>query len=553
MTADPQLARPPAGGAIADLDRLVVGLEEVVRLGDQVTPADVAARLVEGHLWWSACAEAVHHDPARLQAWYSTETTELHLIGQFGEPAIAAARVVAGLGVALRRAASGVLNDIAHEALQRAVTYWTGANVIARTPSRSGVYAASGRNAPQGLDVIVDALDAMAGGTARTLVALQAASLAGAPTVTRHRRHIQVLFEIDQHEVVGATGTISTAVLPGGPSGLFPDPRDMSFFRADDSFADALTDAWLSATRDGANPPCVLWTVAHDNQHGPVHGDSLGAAFAVALAETLAAAKRRPWSPRAVLQSARSQCAVTGTVSSHGHIGPVAGLETKFKVARPRNWRVVAPSANRAGAERAKPDGLRVAWVSTVDAARRQVRRWRPVRTALAATALAAALLVAGNVFIVKGVIERARELERELTRKDEVASARNLILQSDLRRDRQHDDALRLGVAAMELDPGPPSRSSLISTILAPHRMAELSAGRPSGPGDSAEHERAPPAGGGRRRQRHQPGRVRVVVERGGPGPARPSRGPRHARGHDADGRAHGERADRRHHSAWR
>ncbi len=93
---------------------------------------------------------------------------------------------------------------------------------------------------------------------------------------------VKVLF--DQGSA-GEQASLTAARLAGMPSGLVPDPEQMSLFTAGESFQSALGRAWTQVGQ-GKIAGTVLWSA--ERREGPcphVTGESAGAAFAVVLDE----------------------------------------------------------------------------------------------------------------------------------------------------------------------------------------------------------------------------------------------------------------------------
>ncbi|MFE7854083.1 WD40 repeat domain-containing protein [Streptomyces sp. NPDC057403] len=177
----------------------------------------------------------------------------------------------------------------------------------------------------------------------------------------------------------GSLATLTVEVLPGGPAGLFPDPRTMAFFAADTAFQDALTEAWAYA-QGPRQDLCVLWALTLNGEpYLRVRGNSLGLALAVVLHELFdhAAGARRRLNPGNVFRMLRNQTAVTGALDRNGTVAPVDGVPEKLgALAGKGPFTAIVPSANRASlAGHAIPDTVDVHWAPDVTAARRAARR----------------------------------------------------------------------------------------------------------------------------------------------------------------------------------
>jgi WD40 repeat protein len=199
----------------------------------------------------------------------------------------------------------------------------------------------------------------------------------------------------------GSAGLLELRELPGGPAGLFPDPRQVTPASGSGSaFARSLANAWSASPRR-CKERCVIWciTLADDPARAPaLEGGSLGAAFAVGLLELF----RYPsawrldlgWLLRA-FYGLRPRTAITGVIEDNQRLGHVTGMSAKLGAAHRRKWLVIAPAANRLDRFQA-PDPASVRFADTVRQADRHARRWRIGRVVTAAV-LAIASAVAGT------------------------------------------------------------------------------------------------------------------------------------------------------------
>jgi WD40 repeat protein len=236
-------------------------------------------------------------------------------------------------------------------------------------------------------------------------------------TVPDPRNAVQVSVVLavrEQGRFEGVTGRLEVQILPGGPVGLYPDPRAMTVQPTDEAFDRALRLAWQFAG-GGSQSSCVLWRVTPDADvpgHG-VDGSSLGTAFAISLQQLL---KRRPASRllsfatlRGFLTRLRPNCVVTGELSGQRpsgydrqtmHRGPwlasVGHMDAKLKAVGIRHMRLVAPVGNKPASRGQMPADVHVYWAGTLRQADRYARRIRPVRTA--ATSLAVLAVIGGSV-----------------------------------------------------------------------------------------------------------------------------------------------------------
>lgn len=171
-------------GGWQDTPEDAIGAEECVRI------------LLDEGLWWAACAEAVRHDAARLRDWTTASCWAAEVVdGESGDDA-AGRRTLA-----VARLAAGPADE---DTLRAVAADWEAARVLP--------------------------------GSADAMVALQLHLLRG--DVRRGRRsRIGVLFDALTDGWTGVAGVVlEMEVVPGGPPGLFPDPRVMPTFTADADF-----------------------------------------------------------------------------------------------------------------------------------------------------------------------------------------------------------------------------------------------------------------------------------------------------------------------------
>jgi WD40 repeat protein len=456
--------RDGSPSAMAELDDAAHRMESDAQAGEWVTPRVLADRLVDQQLWWRVCAEAVATSSDRLLEWYDgLDRALFEALASRGEAAVHAARALAGIGAALTGVSSG---DPAIQ-VGRALAHWSGAHALPRMPVTPSAHGLLATCAHSGLRDVLSLIDRSAGDQTRAFLALQAAMLAGLPVAERSVRQVRVLFDHRGEEQVGRTGTLRVFVLPGGPSGLYPDPRTMTFFQADRYFVDALTAAWSYATRGRTEPPCVLWslTSVEGERQWRVEGDSLGAALAVALCESL-----RGWSWLRIpflarFQVSRSRSAITGSVAADGSVGAVGGLDRKLEAAHQHRWRVVAPSAN-GDARRSKPDGLKLSLVGNVRQARRKAKRWLATRIIAGVGTL---LLAATGSLVVDRLVQLDAEsnaAEQNRQREQRRSTAAKLLMTAESLRESQPVTALQLGIAAVAVDDGPVTKASLLTAL---------------------------------------------------------------------------------------
>ncbi|WP_432830948.1 hypothetical protein [Dactylosporangium sp. CA-092794] len=465
MTADATaLGRPgQRRSPLARLDEALADLAGADIALVSVTPDEIRARLLDG-LWWDACAEGSRTDPERVRQWYDGEDTRIEriLAGQdptdFGPyDAGESTRAIAAVAVA---AADGLPGGLRDRARRDAEAYWSAAGVLpftATTPSRAGERDGYRRSA------------------AAAFVELAVACMASDPAPPVARREVRILFDTAPGEQAGRTGTLRLVLLPGGPPGLYPDPRTMSFLRADMDFRESLSASWTYAARAAA-PRCVLWHIEQEgDQRTPISGNSLGAAFAVALAELLGHRRARSLSPLRFFRVFRTQCAITGSLTADGVIGPVGGLPGKFEAARRRTWSVVVPEANWQAAVQLRGHGLRIFPVSTVRQARRRVQRWVPTR--MIAVGIVPLLALSGYlVSRARADTEQAIEHERLAQRARVV---RELLDQADALSRDQTNLATRLDLAAAAIEDSPQTRAALVNRLITVRPPAVITPGQ--------------------------------------------------------------------------
>ena len=335
-------------------------LDELTRPGIDIPDGDVPLVLDRGS-WLSRCVAAVRsgelsaadalasqlEDGQEAAEAFDCErfwTTDRSQADDDGKPAgggarISAARALLGVAyAALDRADEQVW-------LSRAMAHWRQANVLMPEATASH-------------------------GFAQLLLPTVQGSLAD-PT---RRVHSPVLFG---GPAKGAAAILTVAAQPGGPPGLYPDPRSMAFLTADGEFADSLAAAWHSAPT-AIRERCVTWDISDEKQPlrslHEIWGGSLGAALAVALhdlaraARPLGAARIRRLDPR---------CAVTGRLGPDGRLLPVTGYRSKLDAASLGKLRVVVPADDPEAVTQADIPRRRVAYARDLKTAIRKSRRLR--------------------------------------------------------------------------------------------------------------------------------------------------------------------------------
>jgi WD40 repeat protein len=399
-----------------------------------------------GQLWWQFCQRAACSPPDPA-GWHAARDRVAALAWSYdpapddGRAFTAAATALADIAQAM--AAAG--DDSPY--LASAVGFWHGTGVLTRRPAET-------------------ALPADSGWAMTSLVE----RLLGDPAARLHSKvRVPVLFD-RPHDSGGLAGWLEIGELPAGPAGLYPDPRVMSFTRAEDgSFAEGLSRAWEYARAHGrVKGRCVLWRLSFESRDGPVFsivGGSLGAAFAIALREVLAfpAARRPSWTwLHAKFRGPRPGCAVTGVLGPDGRLSAVGALERKLAAAQAKGWRVVAPAASRIDPARV-PSGVRVYWADTIAQARRLARRWRPVRIGLA-LGVVIALLVGGTVTTALVAHSNGIALQQR-----DIAVSGNLITQSKALGTTNPTLARQESIAAWLLNPSQQAWYAMLSAATLP------------------------------------------------------------------------------------
>jgi len=271
----------------------------------------------------------------------------------------------------------------------------------------------------------------------------------------------------------GSSATLTLAVQQTGPHGLFPNPRSMTFFTADDEFADSLAVAWHSAP--ALSERCVIWDISDKGQPyrslPTTTGGSLGAAFGVALHDLAQAI--RPlggWRMRRLDPA----CAVTGELLYSCKLGPVKDYEQKFSAAADR-LRVVAPDDPEARKYREIPK--HVDFVTDLNAAIRKSRRFRPRRhgaialtvflvAALAIVTAAARAAQSGEHAAAAQEVQQVRARQLAAEQQKLRSAAGQLITQASLVSASNPPMALQLATAAYSILPSAETRAGLFNTL---------------------------------------------------------------------------------------
>ncbi|MEU7713285.1 S16 family serine protease [Micromonospora chalcea] len=430
-------------GAIAELSRL----GDPDRAGhDDLLHATTGRR----HLVWAACVEGVAVDPE----WLAGPATELFERAIDEMPDAPAGRQLKGPTealVAAARVVSGAYSHTLNNDLNAVMRRWEGSRVLLRTMLSTELPGAA---LGGGGDAVLRAL-----GELSTYAASPARTMAGLVVILLRRpdsmvepfaTHVLLDANAGGTKVTGAAAMLELEELPGGPPGLFPDPRVMSLIRADDRFQKGIEDAWAATTRALDKPPCVLWRMRTDDG-GPIQpvsyieGTSAGAAFGVLLS-ALVRRQLRATSLRERVtrrRRLRGRVALTGVVTPEGKVLQIEGVDAKLIAAAERQLRPILPQGNKKDAKAKLVEKLEPEWASTIDEALRRATEYSPRQRRAALAALAAILLVAvtGTVFFVTGQSAQDRAARQ--------AASANLITAAQNRRDQDPIQAALLAAQA--------------------------------------------------------------------------------------------------------
>jgi len=374
-------------------------------------------------LWWRCCGSAVRSS----STWLSSRQAEQLLALIRGEDLArsdGATAAAATAALSLSQALTILDEEAARDLVNAAADGWRSARpaaVMPRTQPPLAIDRALARVAPTlriRAAALLAGLDDASQDLGQAMSAISILLLAG-PEPRGHTVRIPVaLTGTRPGDVIGVGGRLEVRTVPGGPTGLFPDPSMLLAVPASDcDLAPVLDLAWQFAAGKGAEGRCVLWrlSLAPQLRAWTIDGATLGAAFAIAVHQAL---WRGPTSaPRVLTRLAgffsrlRSGCAVTGELvweqpeadivepgapSRALRLGAVAGLVAKSRVARANRWRLVAPLTNRELDQGRVPEALQVSWAAT---ARDADRRTRQVRVGRVALAVIAVLALAGLAY----------------------------------------------------------------------------------------------------------------------------------------------------------
>lgn len=198
--------------------------------------------------------------------------------------------------------------------------------------------------------------------------------LAGRRPPAQRSTRVPVLFRTSDHTGSrGQTGHLTLTVLDDGPSGVHPDPAVMSFFQAGRSTATGIEAAWAASVFAEVDA-CIVWSVtdAKNNPFNKIEGDSMSAAFAVAMDDV---APRSRWDQLRRLRRLDRDCAVTAGLTGTT-LTEVEGYDVKTRVAQANSLRVVVAEAGLKRATAEAPTGfvLQISGAATIDDAIAETR-----------------------------------------------------------------------------------------------------------------------------------------------------------------------------------
>jgi WD40 repeat protein len=460
-------------------------------------------------LWWRCCQDAVQTQPSWLLD--QDHDRALRLIGESelvaSSGAVSRAVEAVDLICGALALASGAVSSATHlgELVAQATACWDGSPAVLTAGASFPPQTAAASAAPQlreHVGKVLACLENVSTDGRQAMAAICALLLAADRPDTGRVVRIPVVFARPgekQASSSGVAGTLELREFPPGPSGLFPDPRGLRSRRADPAFDAGLALAWQFAAGAGRGGRCVLWRLSLDAgvPDYAIDGGSLGAAFAVALRELL----RRPRgsrpsllsAPRAFFTGLRPKCAITGVLAAqrpsaydqltsrtaHGPwLDEVGGMDAKLEAASAKGLRLVAPAANRAAAQprAAAP----VDWAETIHQADRYARRVRPVRTAVAGTALLAVIGASTAVYFDRAA--HAAQNQALAARSQALARAASGVLasESEITGDSNPALAKLMSIVAWHLSPSEQARYAMMNAAALP--------GVTNLPGDTAQ-----------------------------------------------------------------
>jgi hypothetical protein len=308
---------------------------------------------------------------------------------------------------------------------------------------------------------------------ARPFVELLALDLTGNFPTTVDTITVPVVFAGDTRDAfgpsgtgVGATGKLTLELMSSGPPGLYPNPGNMCFLRADSGFTASIGQAWACApTRLKA--ACITWTLRLGTDAAQpvtsIVGGSLAAAVAVALNElTTHKWIRRSLQPR----NLDPRCAITAAVADQtGALTRVTGLDRKVAAAADAKLRLIVADQDLDTAEQT-PHGneVQIRGAATVHDATRLARGHlnRRFRTTIGAVALSALILGVGATAV--GVTNQ-RHAAQQAAAQQVIESEQLADRSADLLRTNPQLAALT-ALAAYQTNPTPQTTAAMATAI---------------------------------------------------------------------------------------
>jgi WD40 repeat protein len=371
---------------------------------------DVLTDGVDKASWWERCSAAVNGEPERIPELAGSladgqETARVlqdgipwpdESRGQREGPALSAAHGLLELVQAVQDPA------VAKERFRSSMSRWTRLLVLA--PRQLATFARP-MGASPGLDPLMRALDELAEDPAAGYVQLVLMAL----TKTLRRPGPQVSIPVVFGDGNGSHAKLTLSRQPGGPAGLYRDPRLMTFLVSDEEFAAALGQAWTTSPLR-LRSQCVVWDITDDGRPcKEIAGGSLGAAFGVGLQEL-----DRLMGGRARLRLRRldPRCAITGGLDSNGRLLPVGGYVPKLHAAERQKWSLLAPKDDPEST-RHKEIRVKVRHAADLRSAVRRCRIIRARRGVLAgATAIVVALAAIATILVVREIHTQASTVQ---------------------------------------------------------------------------------------------------------------------------------------------
>jgi hypothetical protein len=358
-------------------------------------------------LWWAACA-ARRDDLGRLTS--GDIETVLERLRDEAVDAPTGERLVRDGSAVVAAALALSSSDSAERRrqLDRLADRWGLSRALPVGAAPSGLpFGSIGADEPRLAAALVD-LATLPVSPARCMASLVLVLLCLPPDPGQAPIATHVLLDADTQgsSVAGTAARLEICELPGGPPGLYPVPRSMSFFNGDQRFQRSLAMDW-EAAGNIADPPCVLWRLRgtepmDGHPIALVASDSAGAAFAVLLTALLRQRSdaRGARAPIGRARRRRGRVTLTGPVGADRTIGRVGGVSAKLTAAHALTMRPILLAANRGAGEQV-PGGIEPAWIETVDDGYRLATQWPPKYRRAGIGVAVAAALAAGVVWLV--------------------------------------------------------------------------------------------------------------------------------------------------------